>query len=303
MENLNINYDKTVSNATVSMISAGAILVISVLIVLLVLVIKRWKGRFIPLALGVLSYVVFGFMFSQLLMSVLSLIPNVDQSFTYNTNAYVVIYNILLAAGFGIARWFTAKMMTDRYNRTGDVLMAGTGLAIGDTVITYALSMFTFFVYAQAISAYGLEKFISDMFNSIILSAISRTADTAIKNHKIAGESISCDTFEVYNVITSLSAIPLLNISEMNFSNPLADIALNIMLFMVVYGVVKKQVNYMYAYYAIIAQFVSNIMFQLYNAFSLTNIIVLFIVKLVIVGGIALFIKQFIMKEIKYSND
>ena len=73
MENLNINYDKTVSNATVSMISAGAILVISVLIVLLVLVIKRWKGRFIPLALGVLSYVVFGFMFSQLLMSVLSL--------------------------------------------------------------------------------------------------------------------------------------------------------------------------------------------------------------------------------------
>ena len=41
MENLNINYDKTVSNATVSMISAGAILVISVLIVLLVLVIKN----------------------------------------------------------------------------------------------------------------------------------------------------------------------------------------------------------------------------------------------------------------------
>lgn len=99
MENLNINYDKTVSNATVSMISAGAILVISVLIVFLVLVIKRWKGRFIPLALGVLSYAVFGFMFSQLLMSVLSLIPNVDQSFTYNTNAYVVIYNILFATG------------------------------------------------------------------------------------------------------------------------------------------------------------------------------------------------------------
>ena len=223
MENLNINYDKTVSNATVSMISAGAILVISVLIVLLVLVIKRWKGRFIPLALGVLSYVV---------------LPNVDQSFTYNTNAYVVIYNILLAAGFGIARWFTAKMMTDRYNRTGDVLMAGTGLAIGDTVITYALSMFTFFVYAQAISANGLEKFISDMFNSGMAES---------------------DVITLY--------------------------------------------TYMYAYYAIIAQFVSNIMFQLYNAFSLTNIIVLFIVKLVIVGGIALFIKQFIMKEIKYSND
>ena len=266
MENLNINYDKTVSNATVNMISAGAILVISVLIVLLVLVIKRWKGRFIPLALGVLSYVVFGFMFSQLLMSVLSLIPNVDQSFTYNTNAYVVIYNILLAAGFGIARWFTAKMMTDRYNRTGDVLMAGTGLAIGDTVITYALSMFTFFVYAQAISANGLEKFISDMFNSGMAES------------------------DVITLYTS-------NVSQ------LIDSPAILWFLMAVSGVVKKQVNYMYAYYAIIAQFVSNIMFQLYNAFSLTNIIVLFIVKLVIVGGIALFIKQFIMKEIKYSND
>lgn len=282
MENLNINYDKTVSNATVSMISAGAILVISVLIVLLVLVIKRWKGRFIPLALGVLSYVVFGFMFSQLLMSVLSLIPNVDQSFTYNTNAYVVIYNILLAAGFGIARWFTAKMMTDRYNRTGDVLMAGTGLAIGDTVITYALSMFTFFVYAQAISANGLEKFISDMFNSGMAESDVITLYTSNVSQLI-------DSPAILWFLMAVSAV--------------LDIGLNIMLFMVVYGVVKKQVNYMYAYYAIIAQFVSNIMFQLYNAFSLTNIIVLFIVKLVIVGGIALFIKQFIMKEIKYSND
>ena len=282
MENLNINYDKTVSNATVSMISAGAILVISVLIVLLVLVIKRWKGRFIPLALGVLSYVVFGFMFSQLLMSVLSLIPNVDQSFTYNTNAYVVIYNILLAAGFGIARWFTAKMMTDRYNRTGDVLMAGTGLAIGDTVITYALSMFTFFVYAQAISANGLEKFISDMFNSGMAESDVITLYTSNVSQLV-------DSPAILWFLIAVSAV--------------LYIALNIMLFMVVYGVVKKQVNYMYAYYAIIAQFVSNIMFQLYNAFSLTNIIVLFIVKLVIVGGIALFIKQFIMKEIKYSND
>ena len=269
MENLNINYDKTVSNATVSMISAGAILVISVLIVLLVLVIKRWKGRFIPLALGVLSYV-------------LSLIPNVDQSFTYNTNAYVVIYNILLAAGFGIARWFTAKMMTDRYNRTGDVLMAGTGLAIGDTVITYALSMFTFFVYAQAISANGLEKFISDMFNSGMAESDVITLYTSNVSQLI-------DSPAILWFLMAVSAV--------------LDIALNIMLFMVVYGVVKKQVNYMYACYAIIAQFVSNIMFQLYNAFSLTNIIVLFIVKLVIVGGIALFIKQFIMKEIKYSND
>ena len=152
-----------------------------------------------------------------------------------------VIYNILLAAGFGIARWFTAKMMTDRYNRTGDVLMAGTGLAIGDTVITYALSMFTFFVYAQAISANGLEKFISDMFNSGMAESDVITLYTSNVSQLI-------DSPAILWFLMAVSAV--------------LDIALNIMLFMVVYGVVKKQVNYMYAYYAIIAQFVSNIMFQ-----------------------------------------
>ncbi len=282
MENLNINYDQTVSNATVSMITAGAILVVSVLIVLLVLVIKRWKGRFIPLALGLLSYAVFGFMFSQFLMSVLSLIPTVDQTFNYNTNAYAVMYNILLAAGFGIARWFTAKMMTDRYNRSGDVLMAGAGLAVGDIVITYALTMFTFFVYAQAISANGLEKFITDMSQSGMTES----------------DVVTLYTTNISQLIDSPAILWLL----MGVSAVL-DIALNVLLFMVVYGVVKKQVNYMYAYYAMIAQFVSNIMFQLYDAFSLTNIIVLFTIKLVIVAGIVFFIKQFVMKEIKYSDD
>ena len=81
------------------------------------------------------------------------------------------------------------------------------------------------------------------------------------------------------------------------------DILLNVLLFMVVYGVMKKQVNYMYAYYAIIVQFASNILFQLYNAFSLTSILTLFGIKFIVVIGASLYIKQFILKEITYSND
>lgn len=282
MENIDINFDQTVSASTANMIAAGAILVLSVLIVLIIVTIKRWHGRFIPMMLGLLGYVVFGFMFSQMFMSIIRLAPNIDQTFTYNTTSYIVIYNIVLAAGFGIARWFAAKLMVGRFDREGDVILAGTGLAIGDAVVMYGLSILSFYVYAQAISSRGLEQAIQDMLSSGI------SADNIMTEYT-SNISQLFSSPDVLWVLMGLSAV--------------LDILLNVLLFMVVYGVMKKQVNYMYAYYAIIVQFASNILFQLYNAFSLTSILTLFGVKFIVVIGASLYIKQFILKEITYSND
>lgn len=282
MENIDINFDQTISASTVNMIAAGAILVLSVLIVLTIVTIKRWHGRFIPMMLGLLGYVVFGFMFSQMFMSIIRLVPNIDQTFTYNTTSYIVIYNIVLAAGFGIARWFATKLMVGRFDREGDVILAGTGLAIGDAVVMYGLSILSFYVYAQAISSRGLEQAIQDMLSSGISAENIMTEYTSNISQLFSSP-------DVLWVLMGLSAV--------------LDILLNVLLFMVVYGVMKKQVNYMYAYYAIIVQFASNILFQLYNAFSLTSILTLFGIKFVVVIGASLFIKQFILKEITYSND
>ena len=90
MENIDIDFGQTVSSGAVSMLVAGAILVLSVLIVAIIITAKRWKGRAIPLLLGLLSYVIFGFMFSQMFMSIIRLIPSVDMSFTYNSSSYIV---------------------------------------------------------------------------------------------------------------------------------------------------------------------------------------------------------------------
>lgn len=282
MENIDINFDQTISASTINMIAAGAILVLSVFIVLTIVTIKRWHGRFIPMMLGLLGYVVFGFMFSQMFMSIIRLVPNIDQTFTYNTTSYIVIYNIVLAAGFGIARWFATKLMVGRFDREGDVILAGTGLAIGDAVVMYGLSILSFYVYAQAISSRGLEQAIQDMLSSGISAENIMTEYTSNISQLFSSP-------DVLWVLMGLSAV--------------LDILLNVLLFMVVYGVMKKQVNYMYAYYAMIVQFASNILFQLYNAFSLTSILTLFGIKFVVVIGASLFIKQFILKEITYSND
>ena len=282
MENIDIDFGQTVSSGAVSMLVVGAILVLSVLIVAIIITAKRWKGRVIPLLLGILSYVIFGFMFSQMFMSIIRLIPSVDMSFTYNSSSYIVVYNIVFAVGLAIARWFTVKLMADKYNRAGDVILAGTGIALGDTVMMYGLSVLSYYVYAQAISASGLQKVAEDMLSSGLSAEEVMTEYTA-------------NMAQLFNAPEPLWFI-------MGLATVL-DIVLNIILCIVVYGSVKKQINYMLPYYAIIIQFVSNILFQVYNPYSLANIIILFTIKLVVVIGTILYTKQFIMKEIKYSDD
>lgn len=282
MENIDIDFGQTVSSGAVSMLVAGAILVLSVLIVAIIITAKRWKGRAIPLLLGLLSYVIFGFMFSQMFMSIIRLIPSVDMSFTYNSSSYIVVYNIVFAVGLAIARWFTVKLMADKYNRAGDVILAGTGIALGDAVMMYGLSVLSYYIYAQAISASGLQKVVEDMLSSGLSAEEVMTEYTA-------------NMAQLFNAPEPLWFI-------MGLATVL-DIVLNIILCIVVYGSVKKQINYMLPYYAIIIQFVSNILFQVYNPYSLANTIILFTIKLVVVIGTILYTKQFIMKEIKYSDD
>ena len=282
MENIDIDFGQTVSSGAVSMLIAGAILVLSVLIIAIIITAKRWKGRAIPLFLGILSYVIFGFMFSQMFMSIIRLIPSVDMSFTYNSSSYIVVYNIVFAVGLAIARWFTVKLMADKYNRAGDVILAGTGIALGDAVMMYGLSVLSYYVYAQAISASGLQKVAEDMLSSGLSAEEVMTEYTA-------------NMAQLFNAPEPLWFI-------MGLATVL-DIVLNIILCIVAYGSVKKQINYMLPYYAILIQFVSNILFQVYNPYSLANIIILFTIKLVVVIGTILYTKQFIMKEIKYSDD
>lgn len=282
MENIDIDFGQTVSSGAASMLVAGVILVLSVLIVAIIITAKRWKGRVIPLLLGLLSYVIFGFMFSQMFMSIIRLIPSVDMSFTYNSSSYIVVYNIVFAVGLAIARWFTVKLMADKYNRAGDVILAGTGIALGDTVMMYGLSVLSYYVYAQAISASGLQKVVEDMLSSGLSAEEVMTEYTANMAQLFSAP-------EPLWFIMGLATV--------------LDIVLNIILCIVAYGSVKKQINYMLPYYAILIQFVSNILFQVYNPYSLANIIILFTIKLVVVIGTILYTKQFIMKEIKYSDD
>ena len=88
MEQYGINLDAGIPAGAESMLSAGGILMLSAFIVLIIVVIKRWNGRFINVVAGIFAYSIFVFIFANLCMSVLSLIPSIDQIYDYIFNTF-----------------------------------------------------------------------------------------------------------------------------------------------------------------------------------------------------------------------
>lgn len=86
-----IDLTQTLPAGTSSMLSAGGILMLSAIIVLVVVIMKRWKARVMPGILGVIAYAVFVFIFANLATSALALIPSIDNTF-YNNPATYILY-------------------------------------------------------------------------------------------------------------------------------------------------------------------------------------------------------------------
>ena len=155
MEQYGINLDAGIPAGAESMLSAGGILMLSAFIVLIIVVIKRWNGRFINVVAGIFAYSIFVFIFANLCMSVLSLIPSIDQIFSYNTTAYTIIYSILSACGITLARYVLARFMNGRFERKGDIYLSGIGLAVGDGFL-YGLTVLSSISIATAYNIWDL---------------------------------------------------------------------------------------------------------------------------------------------------
>ena len=78
-----IDLTQTLPAGTSSMLSAGGILMLSAIIVLVVVIMKRWKARVMPGILGVIAYAVFVFIFANLATSALALITTRQRIILY----------------------------------------------------------------------------------------------------------------------------------------------------------------------------------------------------------------------------
>lgn len=66
-----IDMSQTVPDSTASLISAGGMVILSVFLVLLFVIFIRYKAKIMPLIAGVLGYVIFIFMGSNFVISIL----------------------------------------------------------------------------------------------------------------------------------------------------------------------------------------------------------------------------------------
>ena len=135
VEEYGISLENGIPAGAENMLSAGGILLLSAFIVLTIVVIKRWNGRFVNVLAGAFAYSIFVFICCNLIMSALALIPSIDEAFTNNSTAYTVVYSILAAVAMTFARYVLCRFMNGRFERKGDIYLSGIGLALGDGVL------------------------------------------------------------------------------------------------------------------------------------------------------------------------
>lgn len=271
----NFDFGQTLPSGVSSMLSAGGILLLSAVIVMVVVIMKRWKGRIMPGILGVVAYLIFVFVFTNLLTSALTLVPGVDNVFYNNPATYNIVYGITAAVGFTIARVITAYMLKDRFERQGDVYIAGIGLSLGDSIL-YGITVISYMTWCTAINSGEIGLLIADY-----------TAEEA---------ATTLET--VSSLFTSPSLLWLLL-----GVNCVLDMVMNIALINMVFGAVKGNVSKWWYGITGVIQFFSTISFQLYDAESIVSILVCFAIKLIIFAATMYYTFKTAGKEIAYSDD
>lgn len=270
-----IDLTRTLPQNLEAMIAGGGMIALSFIIVMIIVIMKRWKGRIVPLLLGLVVYLLIVFMIPNLLISALALIPNIDVAFEYNPTAYVVIYSALAAVASLAAKYILNSMLLERYERKGDIYMAGIGLGIGDVVL-YAMTAISSYVWCLAIYNEGLSAAFAGMSDAEIAS-----------------------TYESIELLYSAPAF----IWILFGLNAVMDMMVQFALTSTVYGAIKHQLNSnVYAVSAVIT-FLSLIAFQLYDQTSVSSILICFGVKVIVCVAAMYYSFRIAAGAIEYSEE
>ncbi len=249
---------QTLPSGLSPMITAGGILLLSVFIVFIIVTIKRWHGRFMPILLGAVAYLIFTFVFTNMLISLLMLAPGIDNVFTNNPMTYTIVYYIVATVGFTIARLIVGYMLKDRFEREGDIYMAGIGLGIGDSFL-YGLTSITYLTWCTAINSAGMESTLNDALSGASQETIDQTLEM------------------VSTLVTTPPVLWLL----LGISCAL-DVVLGIVIMNVIFGAVKNDLPKWVIGLTMGAHFINALAFQLYDSQSLTSILIFFGIKLIV---------------------
>lgn len=271
----NIDYSKTIPSGVSSMIAFGIVVVLTMLVIVAVMVIRKWKGRIFPLFAGLMAYVVFVFLLCNMALSIILRLPQVNQAMANNSILYSILVCVIFSLFYMLARIVLCKIFVGRYDRKGDIAASGVGIVAGDCIY-YVITMISYSIWCSIIQSEGLEK----ALETVESGSIAATYDAV---------SILFDGHIAIWAVIAFSYI--------------LDILVNVVFMCMVFGVVTKQLKPYW--YAIIfaANLAVSISFQNYDMTSLNSILISFGIKLIICSVIICYAIKVKDKEIVYNND
>jgi len=250
----NIDLTQTVPTDTVNYLGVVGMFIVSSIFILMFIMFKRYKARIMPLLMGILAYLIFGFVGYNVIISLIFKIPGFEVAYNNNTVVFAGMFLVVFVAMFTAARIICMKIMYPNYERPGDVLIFGLGISMCEALL-YVLSSITLVVWASGINASGMTELFKDFTQEDIVSS--------------------------YNSISLLFTAPSILWILLCISS-IMDILLNCGLAILTFGVVSKKIpTWWYAVSAAINFFVI-LPFKLYDVSSTMGVIIPFIIKVVL---------------------
>lgn len=273
-----VDFSLTVPSSAMSMITGGGIVLLSVLIVMIIVIAKRWGAKYMPVLMGFIAFLL-AFACQWGLITGLSLIPSLDVMFMYNPTALTIITCMVSAASYMIMRILLVNMLVDRYETKGSIYMAGIGFGLGNALL-YGFTALGNYTMCISINSDGLE-------------ATYRAA--------VAGMS-EADAYVQWETMLPLLVAPSVYWLLEGLSCAI-DLVIEMVLTNVIFGAVKGHLpKYWYGLSALIT-FVTMLSFQLADESSMTSIAVFFALKLVFTVVSLYYAHVVAAKEIEYSED
>lgn len=166
----NIDLTQKVPADAINYLGIGGMIIISALVVLIYIFLKRYRGRLVPLLAGLIGYIIFMGIGYNLAVTLLFTIPGMESSYEYNKAVITVIFMVIYVGLLTLGRIIFGKLLFTNYDQPGDVLNFGLGLGICDAVIC-AFSTLTLLIWASGINNTGMESLFKDFSEAEIISA------------------------------------------------------------------------------------------------------------------------------------
>jgi len=249
----NIDMTQTVSSDTVGYLGVVGMIIISSIFILIFIMFKRYKARFIPFLVGILAYCLFVFMGYNMIASLIFKAPGFEAA--YNNSAVFNGINLLVfVAMFTVARIISMKMMYPKYDRPGDVLIFGLGISMCEALL-FVFSSMILGTWATGINASGMTELFKDFTQEDVIS--------------------------YYNSISLLFTAPSILWILLCISS-IMDIVLNCGLAVLTFGVVSKKIPVWWYSVCAAINFLVILPFKLYDTSSTMGVIIPFAIKTVL---------------------